>query len=238
MRVLLIAHTQLAVDDGNAHNMHDAGWVNHVNDGRDFADWENDADILAEFAGRLCYQSWNRPNPATATNEGYLAHILEVEHHSVLEHASATFYVDGVSRSLTHELVRHRHLSYSQVSQRYVDESTAEGIIPPGFPPRMNHWVDRTMGRQRQIYETIVQDLVAEGHTRKQARQAARSVLPNATETKILVSGNLRAWRDVIAKRTKLDEHGRPYADLEIYALMCEVRRQLKEIAPNTFQDM
>src|SRR5262245_62842939 len=89
----------------------------------DDVDWSTDADggeALAEFAGRACYQSWSKPNPATATNATYLAHILEVGHLSVLEHGTATFYLTGVSRSLSHEFVRHRHFSYSQLSQRYV----------------------------------------------------------------------------------------------------------------------
>src|SRR5690349_7832388 len=95
--------------------------------------WDTDADggqALAEFAGRACYQSWKKPNPATATNAGYLAHILEVGHLSVLEHGSVTFYITGVSRALTHELVRHRHFSYSQLSQRYVPERDA-GMVEP-----------------------------------------------------------------------------------------------------------
>ena len=89
--------------------------------------WSTDADggqALAEFAGRACYQSWSKPNPATATNAGYLRHILEVGHLSVLEHGVVTFYFTGVSRSFTHELIRHRHFSYSQLSQRYVPERT------------------------------------------------------------------------------------------------------------------
>src|SRR3954462_6780526 len=95
--------------------------------------WETDADggeALAEFAGRACYQSWSKPNPATATNAGYLRHILEVGHLSVLEHGTVTMYLTGVSRSLTHELVRHRHFSYSQLSQRYVPEHVAEMVEP------------------------------------------------------------------------------------------------------------
>src|SRR3954466_15804625 len=90
--------------------------------------WETDADggqALAEFAGRACYQSWSKPIPATATNAGYLDHILQVGHLSVLEHSTATFYITGISRSVTHELIRHRHFSYSQLSQRFV---------PPGGP--------------------------------------------------------------------------------------------------------
>ena len=95
--------------------------------------WETDVDggqALAEFAGRACYQSWSKPNPATATNEGYLRHILEVGHLSVLEHGSVTFYLTGISRSLTHELIRHRHFSYSQLSQRYVPERDAAMVEP------------------------------------------------------------------------------------------------------------
>src|SRR5215217_6412678 len=95
--------------------------------------WSTDADggqALAEFAGRACYQSWKKPNPVTATNAGYLAHILEVGHLSVLEHGTVTFYFTGVSRSFTHELARHRHLSYSQLSQRYVPEREAAMVEP------------------------------------------------------------------------------------------------------------
>src|SRR5437764_14312165 len=95
--------------------------------------WNTDADggeALAEFAGRACYQSWTKPNPATATNSGYLRHILEVGHLSVLEHGSVSFYISGISRSLTHELIRPRHLSYSQLSQRYVPEKNAAMVEP------------------------------------------------------------------------------------------------------------
>src|SRR5256884_5045310 len=95
--------------------------------------WETDADggqALAEFAGRACYQSWSKPTPRTATNAGYLRHILEVGHLSVIEHGVVTFYLTGVSRSLTHELIRHRHFSYSQLSQRYVPERNAAMVEP------------------------------------------------------------------------------------------------------------
>ena len=67
-----------------------------------------DIDLLAEYGGRACYQSWHRPNPATRENDAYLNHILEEGHLSVMEHGSVTFYVTGISRSLTHELIRHR----------------------------------------------------------------------------------------------------------------------------------
>ena len=93
--------------------------------------WDTDADggqALVEFAGRACYQSWSKPNPRTATNASYISHIVEVGHFSVLEHASVSFYITGVSRSCTHELIRHRHFSYSQLSQRYVPEDDARVV--------------------------------------------------------------------------------------------------------------
>ena len=85
--------------------------------------WSTDADggqALVEFAGRACYQSWSKPNPRTATNGGYLAHLLAVGNLSVLEHANVSFYITGISRSCSHELIRHRHFSFSQLSQRSV----------------------------------------------------------------------------------------------------------------------
>ena len=98
--------------------------------------WSTDADggqALVEFAGRACYQSWSKPNPKTATNAGYLQHIIDVGHFSVLEHASVSFYITGISRSCTHELIRHRHFSYSQLSQRYVPENESQIVVPPGM---------------------------------------------------------------------------------------------------------
>jgi thymidylate synthase (FAD) len=206
--------------------MERAGYVRHDN-------WVAAADEIAEFAGRLCYQSWARPNPDTAHNAGYLANIIDHEHFSVLEHASATFYVADVSRSLSHELVRHRHLSFSQVSQRYVDESAAIAIVPPALNTYAGaSVVGDVMNRALVAYEKLVAELLVGGVSRKEARQAARAVLPNATETKFVVTGNMRAWRDVIAKRIS------PTADAEIRQLADELLARLRTIAPNTFQDM
>lgn len=200
---------------------------------------QSDIDELAEFAGRVCYQSWDKPNPATATNVGYLANILGKQHFSVLEHASATFYVAEVSRSLSHELVRHRHLSFSQLSQRYVDESeVVDPVIPPALKDgsedadELRYELGQRYDEAKATYVQIVESMIARSYTRKQARQAARSVLPNATETKFVVTGNMRAWREVIAKRIS------PAADAEIRQLATAMLRQLREIAPNTFQDM
>src|SRR5580704_16597079 len=91
-----------------------------------------DGERLAEFAGRLCYMS--QSNPAGRSTRDYLENIKRQGHGSVLEHANYTMLLEGVSRSLTHELVRHRAgFAYSQLSQRYVDESRAAFVVPPAM---------------------------------------------------------------------------------------------------------
>jgi thymidylate synthase (FAD) len=191
-----------------------------------------DADTLGEFAGRACYQSWDRPNPKTATNESYLRHIIDVGHESVLAHASVTFYVTGVSRALTHELVRHRFLAVSQLSQRYVDNTDADPVLPPALDS-VTQLVARFAWQQAQkAYQDLTRLLRAEGLSHKQVREAARAVLPNMTETRLVVSGNLRAWRDFIKQRNT------DGADAEIRLLAQEILRQLKTVAPNSFQDL
>ena len=205
--------------------------------------WSTDADggeALVEFAGRACYQSWDKPNPRTATNASYISHIIDVGHLAVLEHASASFYITGVSRSCTHELVRHRHFSYSQLSQRYVPENEASVVMPPGLEddPELQQIVLAAADASRAAYETLLAELEARLDDqpnavlrRKQARQAARAVLPNDTETRIVVTGNYRAWRHFIAMRAS--EH----ADTEIRRLAIACLRELSMVAPAVFAD-
>ena len=205
--------------------------------------WETDVDggqALAEFAGRACYQSWSKPNPATATNEGYLRHILEVGHLSVLEHGTVSVYLTGVSRSLTHELIRHRHFSYSQLSQRYVPERDAAFVEPaviaedPELHAKFLAASDAALAAYTELLEGLEKhfaDVPNGTLRRKQARQAARAVLPNATETRIVVTGNYRAWRHFIAMRAS--EH----ADVEIRELAIMCLRELQRVAGNVFND-
>jgi thymidylate synthase (FAD) len=205
--------------------------------------WQADAtgaSALVEFAGRACYQSWNKPNPATATNEGYIGHILEVGHFSVLEHSQFTFYIEGVSRALTHELIRHRHLSYSQLSQRYVKDA-AEVVEPDVIAEdeETHEAFENAVVVAQEAYHDLVRMLELKYENvsertlrRKLARQAARSVLPNATETKIVVTGNARAWRHFLHLR------GNMHADLEIRELAVQIAFQLVHCQPNLFQDV
>ena len=205
--------------------------------------WSTDADggqALVEFAGRACYQSWSKPNPKTATNTGYLQHIIDVGHFSVLEHASVSFYITGISRSCTHELIRHRHFSYSQLSQRYVPENESQIVLPPGLEDddELRRILVEAADASRATYAELLSRLEAKFADqpnailrRKQARQAARAVLPNATETRIVVTGNYRAWRHFIAMRAS--EH----ADVEIRRLAIACLRQLAGVAPAVFGD-
>lgn len=193
-----------------------------------------EADDLAEQAGRLCYLSWDRPNPATSANIDYLANILRQGHYSVMEHGSVTFYIDGVTRAFLLELERHRHFSYSVVSQRYVDGSEFKLVEHPEMSklsPQTKARIAAHEARSLKLYKDIVTELEALGDSRKTARGAARTVLPEGTETRVLVSGNLRAWREMLHKRLS------PAADAEIRQVAQLLLAELKTIAPNTFQD-
>lgn len=198
-----------------------------------------DGERLAEFAGRLCYMS--QANPARRPTREYIDNIKKQGHGSVLEHANYTLLLEGVSRSLTHELVRHRAgFAYSQLSQRYVDESNAAFVVPPaviGDAALEEAWRTQVEGAQR-TYVALVEQLMERYawvtdrvHRRKMAREAARAVLPNATETKIVVTGNTRAWRTMLELRTGEG------AELEIRRLAVAVLRLLQREASGFFSD-
>lgn len=192
------------------------------------------AASLVEMCGRLCYMSFGKGRKTTAE---YLDNIISSEHFSVLEHANWTFIITGVSRSLTHELVRHRHFSYSQLSQRYVDHADVPAVMPPGLEgtPLGDEWLLH-QARGRTLYAKMVEQMSPEGKTatdqRKAVRGIARSVLSEATETKIAVTGNARAWREFIQKRNS------PHADQEIRALAGMLLERLWMSAPELFRDL
>jgi thymidylate synthase (FAD) len=272
----------------------------------DVSGWDTDTAVggekLAEVGGRVCYMSFAKPRPGG--NSAYIQHIKETGHGSVLEHAVWSLIFTDVSRSLTHELVRHRAgVGYSQLSQRYVDESVAEFVVPHDLRHEVTMgevYLNATVGvdvsaetpqdKAADLLNRVSQALdkahdpgVIAGlvwlrscltansdyrflsdylttriskadedrqqanpepgqqwvrHSpeqktaiRKQARQAARSVLPNATETKILVTANARAWRHMIEMRCS--KHAEP----EIRKAFAKVVRLLQKEAPNLFGD-
>jgi len=208
----------------------------------DGVDWQTDASggsALAEFAGRSCYQAWDKNVPATATNAGYLAHILQVGHLAVLEHASATFYLTGISRALAAELTRHRHFSFSALSPRHVTERP-EVVEPAAVAadPELHQAFLAGVTAAEQAHRKLLAELAERyadseqaGLRRKQLRQAARTLLPGATATTLVITGNLRAWRQLIGMRAS------DHADQEMRTVVIECLRQLRELAPPAFAD-
>lgn len=204
--------------------------------------WTTDTTVagetLVEYAGRHCYMSFNK---GRRTNASYITHLLGMGHGSVLEHAVYTFRIWGVSRTCTHELVRHRAgWAYSQLSQRYVDESEGRFIEPDDIAADAGlhaMWM-ASVEPTRQAYRDLSQKLydalgTIEDKTlrRKMARQAARSVLPNATETKVVVTANARALRHFIEMRASEG------AETEIRRLAIAILKVLQTEAPNLFGD-
>ena len=204
--------------------------------------WETDTEVggeqLAEAGGRLCYLSFGK---GRKTNAEYISNIIGQKHGSVLEHAVWNFIIAGVSRSFTHELIRHRAgWGYSQLSQRYVDESMANYIEPAIIAEdEALHatWL-RAVEQSHQSYLDLVEGLMErmsemedKTNRRKLARQAARSVLPNATETMIFVTANARALRHFIELR------GSEWAETEIRKVALAFLRIMRDEAPNLFSD-
>jgi thymidylate synthase (FAD) len=183
--------------------------------------------------------SFVKPRPGG--NAAYLGHIKESGHGSVLEHAVWNLLFTGISRTLTHELIRHRAgLGFSQLSQRYVDESVAEYVEPDviAADPELHAIFQEAVGHAHQSYVRLaallaerMKDELDRTARRKAARQAARSVLPNATETKIFVTANARAIRNV------LEQRGSRHAEPEIRKLANKLLDVMQREAPNLFSD-
>ena len=218
-KVTLIAHTAIVPDA--------------IEQRLEIQEGSTDAETLTVYAGRSCYESWSRPNEKTREDKDYLRRTLfEQGHMSILEHATATFYLTGVSRALLAEITRHRHLSFSVRSQRFVSEEGASIVIPPaarGSEKLMWEFENAATGA-RHSYRELVEALLDSGLTRKQAREAARAVLPNMVETRIVVTGNLRAWHEVIERRTA------PDADAEFQEVAGLIRQELQKLAPEVFK--
>src|SRR5699024_3718830 len=117
-KVTLLAHTVIN-DDAIAELM-------------DIQPQSTDAETLVTFAGRSCYRSWHGPKPEAYHDKDYIDRtIFEQQHGSIFEHSTATLYFTGVSRAFLTELTRHRHLSFSVRSQRFVNEAGANIVLPP-----------------------------------------------------------------------------------------------------------
>lgn len=182
------------------------------------------SEELVEYAGRLCWDTTDK----LGTNPKRIQEWIEIGHESVIEHASATFYIRA-SRVLTHELVRHRLASYSQRSQRYVKETEPRYVRPPELG------VNGENRARYDIFEKAMQE--AWEAYRKLLNlgikpEIARYVLPNACETQIVMTMNFRELRHFIKLRTS--ERALP----EMRAVAGEIRRIMKEQAPKVFEDL
>jgi thymidylate synthase (FAD) len=202
----------------------------------------NAAQDLVEFSGRLCYLSFGEGSiDGHKTVQGrtsafaYHQNLLDQGHGSVLEHANFSLLLEGISRSLTHELVRHRAgFAYSQLSQRFVKAEGATFVLPPAIRPdtkEYHTWLQATF-EEFNHYRTLLGELAERyGKEDKRVREAARSVLPNACETKVVATGNIRAWRHLLEMR------GSEGADAEFRRLAISILPHLSAEAPHLFYD-
>lgn len=188
---------------------------------------------LVEFAGRACYASWAKEVPATATNQGFIEHILSVGHLSVLEHAGATLYITGLSRASAHELLRHRHFSISELSPRSEPDAICEPVAISA-DPLLHQEFERAAQQAMRTRAALVTEL--EQRTpgvlgRKQARAQANALTPAGASTTVVVTGNYRSWRHFIGMR------GSDAADMGVRELAVAVLEVLQTVAPHVFSD-
>jgi thymidylate synthase (FAD) len=202
---------------------------------------------LCKTAGQVCYASFG---PRRTTNENaaaYFERLTSAGHGSVLEHASFSFLLYGISRSVTHELVRHRAgVGFSQISQRYVSGAVLRFVERPEYQEdaELHRLFEERADRAAREYETMAGSLLerqeegaalldAEYKTdaRKKVQQTARSLLPNETEAPMVFTGNVRALRHIVEMRA--DEH----AESEIRALAVRLFLCLVTADPILFGD-
>ncbi|MDU7599191.1 MAG: FAD-dependent thymidylate synthase [Corynebacterium sp.] len=194
-------------------------------------DASTDAETLLTMAGRNCYRSFHRPNEATYDDADYLRRTLfDRGHFSIAEHATATLYFTGVSRAFLTELTRHRHLSFSVESQRFINANDANVVMPPAMRYLDEESKENFLWRvDESITDYKDAQTVLNYLPKKQRNEAARALLPNAVETRMVVTGNLRTWHEVIQRRTQ------PDADAEIQEVMRLAREALHTVSPIIF---
>lgn len=194
-------------------------------------DASTDAETLLTMAGRNCYRSFHRPNSKTYDDVDYLRRTLfDRGHFSIAEHATATLYFTGVSRAFLAELTRHRHLSFSVESQRFINANDANVVMPPAMRYLDEESKEKFLWRVDESITDYKDAQTALNYLpKKQRNEAARALLPNAVETRMVVTGNLRCWHEVIERRTQ------PDADAEIQEVMRLAKAELHTVSPIIF---
>jgi thymidylate synthase (FAD) len=192
-------------------------------------------ELLIEDAARICYDSFGKKSPGSQVR--IIDHLIRSGHESCLEHASVTYRVGGVSRALTHQLVRHRLASYSQRSQRYVKESEPQYVTPPSIlGNKENIGVSSQNQMARAKFENA---MLFAWNTYNELLQMgikgedARFVLPNACQSEIIITMNFRELRHFFKLRTS------KHAQWEIRDMAKEMWNQVMKIgAANVFADI
>jgi thymidylate synthase (FAD) len=194
----------------------------------DLLSYTPDPDRLVASAGRLCYSPVGIQTILEKLDTERVAKMIrqlrDSGHDSPLEHVSFSFGIEGISRALSHQLVRHRIASYSQQSQRYVKDEGFETIMPPSISksPLCEKKFSETIETIRQAYQELLKAGIP--------AEDARYLLPNACETKIIVTMNVRCLLHFLEVRTCTR------AQWEIRQMALEMRRLVREVAPLLFQ--
>ncbi|MEM8983723.1 MAG: FAD-dependent thymidylate synthase [Pseudomonadota bacterium] len=208
-------------------------------------DWARTKDAhspeeLVEFAGRVCYLSFTKDTAKVRyPNSRYIENLIQQGHESVLEHATWTFVFDGVSRAFTHQLVRHRiGFSYSQLSQQYFEDDAFDPVEPVELAehPELREIWRASIESAREAYRRLLKGFQQSLSSRdkeslRSVRSAARTLLPNATATAIVVTANARALRHF------LDLRGAIAGDSEMRAVCVRLLEVLRLEAPELFSD-
>ncbi|MDO6536270.1 FAD-dependent thymidylate synthase [Alteromonas stellipolaris] len=196
------------------------------------------AEEIVEVSGRMCYLSFGKNRQSPRDNSAYIANLISQGHESVLEHVNWTILLSGVSRGFTHQLVRHRvGFAYSQLSQQYHDESEALFVVPPSIEKDRElfiQWADdiyKSLTTYRKIIKTIKNNKLSDKESLRELRTAARSTLPNATESKIVMTVNARALRHFF------DVRGCIEGDWEMRKVACAIFDLVYCDAPSLFYD-
>ena len=193
---------------------------------------------VVEFSGRICYMSFGS-SQSPRSNADYIMNLIQRKHDSVLEHAVWTFLLTGVTRAFTHQLVRHRvGMSFSQLSQQYHDETSATFILPPALADQTQliatyvASVQSAQSAYSQILEALAsRDEDTSPEARRSLRSAARGVLPESTETKIVVTANARSLRHFLALRGDIK------GDIEMRLVSKRVFEMVSGDSPALFPD-
>lgn len=228
------------------------GFLDGFDDSLGFSEYVNDSPLssgalLLKTAGQTCYSSFGPKRTTNDNAKRYFDNLSSSGHGSVYEHAVFSFFIYGISRSNSHEIVRHRAgTAYSQLSQRYVSGRVLRFVERPEYQqvPELHERFERRIDAAAREYADVTDELMllqeegdprltADARTdlRKRVQQTARSVLPNETETTLVMSGNVRAWRHMIEMRTAI------HAEAEIRALFSRIFLCLRILEPTLFSD-